>query len=96
MCSAAFAVEPVSHMLGTPLDDIASQKPARDPLGEIGNIVAGYFKAKVGLGARCMLSRPTIVSGRHDWVHSRAGFDHLRVRAAYQRHVPPASLETAR
>ena len=95
-CSQAFAVEMASRMLSTPLDEITSQKPARDALGEISNIIAGYFKAKIGLGDACMLSVPTIISGRNYCVHSRDGFDHLYVIAAYQQHVLQASLEIAR
>jgi len=37
---------------------------ARDALGELCNMVAGNFKAKIsGLADRCMLSVPTVISG---------------------------------
>jgi chemotaxis protein CheX len=96
VCSEAFAVELASRMLGIPPEDPGSQKAACDALGEICNIVAGYFKAKVGLGDECMLSVPTIVSGRNYRVHRREGFDHLQVIARYQQHVLQAGLEIAR
>jgi len=94
--SEAFAVEAVSRMLGTPLDDSASQNRRATHWAKIGNIVAGYFKAKAGLGDPGMLSRSTIISGRHDWVHSRDGFDHLRVRAAYREACSAGQLEITR
>ena len=48
-----------------PLPDTAhSQKTANDALGEICKVVAGYFKAKIGLGEACGLSVPTIIAGR--------------------------------
>jgi hypothetical protein len=39
-------------------------------VGEICNIVAGYFKAKIGLGEKCMLSVPTVLVGNDYQVRS--------------------------
>ena len=42
-----------------------------DALGEICNMVAGNFKNKVsGLGNGCMLSVPTVITGRDYHCHS--------------------------
>jgi chemotaxis protein CheX len=54
-----------SRMLGAPLEDAGPQ--AWDAMGEVCNMVAGSFKAKLGeVGESSMLSVPTVVSG-HDY-----------------------------
>src|SRR5215472_9486572 len=91
-----FGMKKNSRMLGMRLDHKGWQNRRATHWAKIGNIVAGYFKAKAGLGDRGMLSRSTIISGRHDWVHSRDGFDHLRVRAAYREACSAGQLEITR
>lgn len=51
------------------MDEAAAEKC--DAVGEICNIVAGYFKAKIGLGDQCMLSVPTVLAGKDYRIHSR-------------------------
>jgi chemotaxis protein CheX len=57
----------VSHRLASlMLGGEAASNPAiaRDALGELCNMVAGNFKAKISnLADRCMLSVPTVISG---------------------------------
>lgn len=60
-CSLQSATLIASKMLGVPVEEAAAQKC--DAVGEICNIMAGYFKAKIGLGDRCMLSLPTMLIG---------------------------------
>ena len=60
-CSLQSATSIASHMLGVPVEEAAAQKS--DALGEICNIVAGSFKAKIGHGESCVLSVPTVVIG---------------------------------
>jgi chemotaxis protein CheX len=60
-CSLQTATAMASHMLAVPPQDAATQKS--DAVGEICNIVAGYFKAKIGHGEGCLLSVPTVVMG---------------------------------
>jgi chemotaxis protein CheX len=67
-CSEHSAIMLASQMLGVSLAKAAEQKC--DAVGEICNIVAGYFKAKIGLGDRCQLSVPTVVAGTDYQVHS--------------------------
>jgi len=64
-CSHAASTKLSSQMLGIPPDDPDSRKASADALGEICNIIAGYFKAKVGLGDACQLSVPTIIVGQN-------------------------------
>ena len=64
-------------MLGIPPDDPDSRKASADALGEICNIIAGYFKAKAGLGDACKLSVPTIIVGQDYKFHSARMFQKL-------------------
>jgi len=61
-CSLQAATNMASHMLGVSPEEAAAQHC--DAVGEICNIVAGHFKAKIGLGDKCMLSVPTVITGR--------------------------------
>ena len=61
-CSEATSVKLASLMLG---EEAASTPTiARDAIGELCNMIAGNFKAKVNtLADHCMLSVPTVISG---------------------------------
>ena len=48
-------------------------------------MVAGQFKAKIGLEAECMLSVPTVISGKSYELHSRADYDRLEMPFLYQK-----------
>jgi len=62
-CSMASATRIAGKMLGTDVE--TSAECIRDALGEICNMVAGSFKAQVSdVAAQCMLSVPTVVSGK--------------------------------
>jgi CheY-specific phosphatase CheX len=76
-CSAESAVKIASLMLGVPPDDPGSQKAACDAIGEVCNLVAGFFKAKIGLGEKCSLSVPTIITGQDYQIRSGAGSERL-------------------
>jgi chemotaxis protein CheX len=61
-CTRATAVRLAAHMLGE--DAVSNPASARDALGELCNMVAGNFKAKIsGLADACMLSVPTVIAG---------------------------------
>lgn len=62
-CSEQSAAKVASQMLALPIDQAAAQQS--DAIGEICNMVAGHFKAKIGLGDKCMLSVPTVISGKN-------------------------------
>ena len=61
-CSRATSAKFASLMLGG--DAASSPSTARDALGELCNMIAGNFKAKVtSLADHCMLSVPTVITG---------------------------------
>ena len=61
-CGKSCAAKIASKMLGVPIADAASH--LSDAIGEICNMVAGNFKAKLhGMQDKCMLSVPTIITG---------------------------------
>lgn len=67
-CSTGAANNIASQMLGVSAEEASSQ--SADAIGEICNMVAGQFKAKIGHEATCMLSIPTVVTGSNYSVHS--------------------------
>jgi chemotaxis protein CheX len=61
-CTRATAGKLAALMLGG--DAAANPSMARDALGELCNMVAGNFKAKINnLADHCMLSVPTVITG---------------------------------
>ena len=58
------------HMLGGSENEADTQEC--DAVGEICNIVAGYFKAKIGVGDQCMLSEPTVLQGTDYQIRTRS------------------------
>lgn len=61
-CSAACGATIASKMLGVPASEAAAN--ISDAIGEICNMVAGDFKAKIDrLRDECMLSVPTVITG---------------------------------
>jgi chemotaxis protein CheX len=95
-CSAASATKLAAQMLGISPDAEDSQKAACDALGEICNIVAGHFKAKVGLGDACMLSVPTIIMGQDYRFCSPNNYERLELPLVYEGETLWAALEIAR
>jgi len=78
-CSVASAERIAGKMLGT--EESNSAECVRDALGEICNMVAGSFKAQVSdLATQCMLSVPTVVSGKDYEMYPLA--DGLRIQVA--------------
>jgi CheY-specific phosphatase CheX len=82
-CSINSASKIASQMLGVAVEEAEAQKS--DAIGEICNMVAGQFKAKIGLEAECMLSVPTIVTGKHYELHSRADYDRISMSMLYHQ-----------
>src|SRR5208337_1656091 len=72
-CSLLSASQIVSQMLRVSVEEAAALKC--DAVGEICNIVAGSFKAKIGLGEQCKLSLPTVLVGKNYQIRS-PGKDH--------------------
>ena len=61
-CSHRAALLVTAKMLATPPEEVADG--CWDALGELANMVAGNFKAKLsGVGNHCLLSVPTVITG---------------------------------
>jgi hypothetical protein len=69
-------------MLVVPLADAAAQQC--DAVGEICNMVAGQFKAKIGLEDKCMLSVPTVIRGGDYQLHSVPNSERLEVTLVFE------------
>jgi CheY-specific phosphatase CheX len=83
-CSQKFALAIASQMLGIPIDDPGAEKAAGDTVGEICNVVAGYFKAKVGFADKGSLSLPTIVIGKNYTIHPATGCERIEVSLLFE------------
>jgi chemotaxis protein CheX len=84
-CSLQSATLLSSHMLGVSLEEAAAQKA--DAVGEICNIIAGYFKAKIGMGDTCSLSVPTVLSGTNYQIHSPGKTTQLGLPLLYEGEI---------
>jgi len=91
-CGKASAGKIACHMLGVAEDEAAAQ--ATDAVGEICNMVAGSFKAKIaGLEDKCMLSVPTVISGDSYELHSLASGERIELPLLFQGEPLWFSLE---
>jgi chemotaxis protein CheX len=82
-CDAKAARIMASKMLGFAAAE--GSREVLDALGEICNMVAGNFKNKVaGLGEGCMLSVPTVITGKNYSLHSLADSAALEVRLLFE------------
>jgi chemotaxis protein CheX len=80
-CSTQAAISIASQMLGIPPQEAGAQQ--RDAVGEVCNIIAGDFKAKVGLGDQCMLSVPSVITGRDYRLHSPGNRERIELQLNY-------------
>jgi len=81
-CSAETAIRLASKMAG----DEAAKDPniVSDALGELCNMVAGNFKAKVSsLADHCVLSVPTVISGDNYAIQAAEPSDGLHVPLSF-------------
>jgi chemotaxis protein CheX len=91
-CSKASAGKIACQMLGVAESEAAGQ--AIDAIGEICNMVAGNFKAKIaGLEDKCMLSVPTVISGDSYDLHSLASGERIELALLFQTQPLWFSLE---
>ncbi len=82
-CSRNTAIKIASQMLAIPCDQAAEHH--QDAVGEICNINAGDFKAKIGYGAKCMLTVPTIIEGTdYRVVRPVVGKDSIQIPLQYE------------
>jgi chemotaxis protein CheX len=91
-CSKSCASKIASKMLGVPVTEAASHMS--DAVGEICNMVAGNFKAKIdGLQDKCMLSVPTIIIGGDYEVFSLAVGDRIELPFLFEAEAIWIALE---
>jgi chemotaxis protein CheX len=94
-CGAKAATLMASKMLGAPAT--AGSREVLDALGEVCNMIAGNFKNKVpGLGDGCMLSVPTVITGKNYSMHSLAESAALEVRLLFEGMPVAISLRIRR
>ena len=85
-CSTETAAKLASSMLG----GFAAKHRGMiaDALGELCNMIAGNFKAKItSLEDRCMLSVPAVVSGGDYFMHTLQPSECLRATFEFEGHV---------
>jgi chemotaxis protein CheX len=72
-----------AKMLGLAPDKIGEE--LCDAFGEVANMIAGNFKNKIsGLGDGCMLSVPTVITGKDYSLHSRADSAAIEVNMLFE------------
>jgi chemotaxis protein CheX len=77
-CSKSCGSKVASKMLGVPAAEAVSN--ISDAIGEICNMAAGNFKAKIdGLQDKCMLSVPTVITGGDYQLYSVAVGDRIEM-----------------
>lgn len=82
-CTSASASRIAGLMLNS--NDPVPEEAVRDAMGEICNMVAGSFKARVmGLADQCMLSVPTVVTGKDYQLHSMANGERVHVSMGFE------------
>ena len=82
-CGRDTASKIASHMLGVPVTEADAHRT--DSIGEICNMVAGNFKAKInGLEDKCMLSVPTVIIGQDYQLHSLAVGDRIELPFVFE------------
>jgi len=93
-CSASSAAAIASKMLGEPLGSTSGADQLLDALGEICNMVAGNFKARIaGLQEKCMLSVPTVITGEDYSLRSLADNERLELCVLFQNQPILVRLE---
>lgn len=82
-CTSDSALMMTSKMLG--IDIKEAEQQMWDAIGEVANMVAGNFKNKLtGMGDKCMLSVPTVISGEDYNFHSLADSLPLQVQFLFE------------
>jgi chemotaxis protein CheX len=82
-CNSQSAALMASKMLGMELREADQQM--WDAIGEITNMIAGNFKNKLaGMGDKCVLSVPTVITGSDYSCRSMAGTDPLEVTLLFE------------
>jgi chemotaxis protein CheX len=92
-CGGKSAALMASKMLRVTVGE--GSREVLDALGEICNMIAGNFKNKVaGLGEGCMLSVPTVITGKNYSMHSLRDSATLEIRLQFESLPIVVSLRT--
>jgi chemotaxis protein CheX len=82
-CSGEMACKLASKMLQAEIREFNEQ--SLDAIGEMCNMVAGNLKAKLpGVGDRCSISTPTIISGSSYYMHNPPNSAHYAICLDFQ------------
>jgi chemotaxis protein CheX len=77
------AREMAAKMLGS--DEVGAGEDVQDAFGELCNMIAGSFKARIaGLADGCALSVPTVIIGRDFALYSLANGEHYEVTFSFE------------
>jgi chemotaxis protein CheX len=91
-CTSKSATLMASKMLG--IDAGEAGPEVFDAFGEVCNMIAGNFKNKIpGLGDGCMLSVPTVVTGRDYCLHSLSNSPAVEVKLLFENALLEVSLQ---
>lgn len=91
-CSAESAGLIACRMLG--MEPGQAQEESWDAIGEVCNMIAGNFKAKLaGMGNHCMLSVPTIITGGDYHMHSLADGGTVEIAMEFENSLLWVTLE---
>jgi chemotaxis protein CheX len=81
-----------AKMLGS--DEAGVNENAQDAFGEVCNMIAGSFKAKIaGLADGCALSVPTVISGKDYALHSLANGERFEVIFSFEGNPLSVTLD---
>jgi chemotaxis protein CheX len=82
-CTSAVASRLASQMLGG--DAASNPSLITDAMGELCNMVAGNFKAKIAsLSDHCMLSIPIVISGENYRTHTFEPHEGMQISLVYE------------
>jgi chemotaxis protein CheX len=90
-CSASTGSRIASCMLGVPIEEASANQC--DAVAEVCNMVAGNFKAKIGMEDKCMLSVPTVITGCDYQFHSLVSGSRVEVPMIFDGQVVWFTLE---
>jgi chemotaxis protein CheX len=90
-CSTEAARKIASGMLCVSVEQADPQK--WDAIGEISNMIAGEFKARIGMEAQCMLSVPTVVAGHDYRLHCPSQAERIELDFSYKEETVLVTLE---
>jgi chemotaxis protein CheX len=90
-CCDASAGQIASKMLGIPIEDASTNQC--DAVAEICNMVAGNFKAKIGMEDTCMLSVPTVITRCDYQFHSLVSGTRVEVPMMFDHEIVWFTLE---